>query len=181
MKEIALHILDISENGIAAGAGSIDITLSLEGDPEVLKLKVEDDGKGMNEEELKLVTDPFYTSRTTRRVGLGLPLLRQHAQMAGGEIEIRSETGKGTVVEASFMNDHPDRQPLGDLDGCWVLQVTSNPGIEWGLKLISPEGKFEISTAEIRSAMEIKTIAGSELSGQLKRMIRNNIDELGFV
>lgn len=181
MKEIALHILDISENGIAAGAGSIDITVSLGGDMEVLKIKVEDDGKGMNEEELKQVTDPFYTSRTTRRFGLGLPLLGQHAQMAGGKMEIRSETGKGTVVEASFLNDHHDRQTLGDLEGCWILQVTSNPGIEWGLNLKSPEGEFEITTAEIRSAMEIETIAGSELSGQLRRMIRNNIDELGLV
>ena len=181
MKEIALHILDISENGITAGAGSIDITVSLEGDPELLKIKVEDNGNGMGEEALRQVKDPFYTSRTTRKVGMGLPLLTQHAQMAGGEVEIHSEPGRGTVVEASFLNDHPDRQPLGDLEGCWILQVTSNPGIEWGLKLISPKGKFEISTAEIRSAMEIETITGSELSGQLRRMIRNNIDELGLV
>ena len=181
MKEIALHILDISENGIAAGASSIDITVSRGGDTELLKMKVEDNGKGMNEVELKQVTDPFYTSRTTRRVGLGIPLLMQHSHMAGGKMEIHSLPGKGTMVEASFLKDHPDRQPLGDLEGCWTLLVTSNPGIEWGLKLKSPEDMFEITTAEIRSAMEIETITGSDLSGELRRMIRNNIDELGLV
>lgn len=181
MKEIALHILDISENGITAGASSIYISVSLEGEGEVMKIKVEDNGKGISEEALRKVKDPFYTSRTSRKVGLGLPLLTQHAQMAGGELEILSEPGKGTVVEASFLNHHPDRQPLGDLEGCWILQVTSNPDIEWGLKLESPAGEFDITTAEIRSAMEIETISGSELGAQLRRMLRNNIDELGLV
>jgi len=88
MKELALHIMDIAENGIAAGAGTICISLVKEGEPEVLKISVEDNGKGMAEDELNQVSNPFYTSRTTRRVGLGIPLLRQHAEMAGGEFDI---------------------------------------------------------------------------------------------
>ncbi len=178
MKEIALHILDIAENGIAAGADSIQISLTVKGDPGVMKIRVSDNGKGMNEDELKLVMDPFYTSRTTRKVGMGIPLLRQHAEMAGGELEIHSKRGEGTALEATFLDNHTDRQPLGDLEGCWVLLLTSNPGIEWGLYLESPSGRFEISSSEIKSVMEIKIISGSELLEQLKRMIRNNIDEL---
>ena len=181
MKEIALHIMDIAENGIAAGADTISISLLKEGKPEVFKITVDDNGKGMAEDELRQVSDPFYTSRTTRRVGLGIPLLRQHAEMAGGEFEIRSKQGEGTRVEASFLNDHPDKQPLGDLEGCWILLATANPGFEWELHLKSQEGSFEITTSEIRSVMELELISGNELTGQLKRMIRNNIDELSLV
>lgn len=178
MKEIALHILDIAENSIAAGADLIQISLTLKGDPGVMEIRVDDNGKGMNKEELQLVLDPFYTSRTTRGVGLGIPLLRQHAEMAGGELEIYSKSGEGTSVKATFLVDHPDRQPLGDLEGCWVLLVTSNSGVVWELKLEAPAGSFEISSTEIKSAMEIKIISGSELLEELRRMIRNNIDEL---
>ena len=180
MKEIALHIMDIAENGIAAGADIIRISLVRGREPEVLKITVEDNGKGMAKDELRQVSDPFYTSRNTRRVGLGIPLLRQHAEMAGGEFDIRSKQGEGTRVKASFLYDHPDRQPLGDLEGCWILLATANPGLEWELKLESQEGRFEITTSEIKSVMELELISGSELCGQLKRMIRNNIDELSL-
>lgn len=181
MKELALHIMDIAENGIRAGAGSITISLKEEGVPAFLKMQIQDDGKGMSREELSMVEDPFFTSRTTRRVGLGIPLLRQHAEMAGGEIEIWSEPGVGTTISATFRKDHPDRQPLGDVEGCWILLVSANPDIEWVLKMESGAGEFSISTSEIREAMEIDMISGSELLEQLKRMIRNNIDELGLV
>jgi len=81
---------------------------------------------------------------------------------------------------ASFREDHPDRQPLGDLEGCWILLASANPDIEWVLNIKSGAGDFSISTSEIRQAMEIEVISGGELLGQLKRMIRNNIDELGL-
>ena len=181
MKELALHIMDIAENGIKAGAGTITMAVLQEGTPAVLKLRVKDDGKGMEKEELLRVEDPFYTSRTTRRVGMGIPLLRQQAELAGGGFKISSSPGIGTEVEASFLKDHPDRQPLGDLEWCWMLLACVNPGIEWVLHLVSGNGEFSISTSEIKSAMEIKLIAGNELLSQLKRMIRNNIGELGLV
>jgi len=180
MKEIALHIMDIAENGIRAGAATIRISIVEEGVPAFLKIRIGDDGKGMNKEELSLVEDPFFTSRTTRKVGLGIPLLRQQAEMAGGGIKIQSKSGVGTTIVASFREDHPDRQPLGDLEGCWILLASANPDIEWVLNIKSGAGDFSISTSEIRQAMEIEVISGGELLGQLKRMIRNNIDELGL-
>jgi hypothetical protein len=181
MKEIALHIMDIAENGIAAGAGSIHISVTIEGNPEVLKVEVEDNGKGMDEGELNQVGDPFYTSRTTRRVGMGIPLYRHQAEMAGGEVKIFSKPGAGTKVDASFLLSHPDRQPLGDLEGCWMLLVTSNPAIDWGLRLKTAKGRFEIDTSEIRSVMEIGAISGSELTDQIKELIRNNMEALGVM
>lgn len=176
MKELALHILDIAENSIRAGADKIRIFVTTVND--ILRIGICDNGRGMTEDELKQLGDPFFTSRTRRRVGMGIPLLRQHAEMAGGGIDIHSEAGQGTSLEAFFMEGHPDRQPLGDLEGCWMMLVASNPGIEWELSLDSKEGCFEISSSEIRSALEVETIRGGELLGYLKRMIRNNIDEL---
>lgn len=180
MKEIALHILDIAENGIRAGAANIAISIMEEGAPAFLKILIEDDGKGMSKEELSKVEDPFFTSRTTRRVGLGIPLLRQHAELAGGGIKIQSEPEVGTTIVASFRKDHPDRQPLGDVEGCWILLAASNPGIEWELKIRTGLGDFSISTSEIKASMEIEEISGNELLTQLKRIVRNNMDELGL-
>lgn len=178
MKEIALHILDIAENSIAAGADRVSVSVWEDEPSGMLLIRIEDNGKGMSKEELSRVSDPFYTSRSTRRVGLGIPLIRQHAEMCGGELKIESEKGKGSIVEASFQLSHPDRQPLGDLEGCWLLLVTSNPGIEWELNCSTGKGEFSISTSEIRHSLEVDIIRGTELISSLKRMIRNNMEEL---
>lgn len=146
----------------------------------IMAIRIEDDGKGMSKDEIIRCSDPFFTSRTTRRVGMGIPLLRQHAEMCGGELRIQSEQGLGTVVEATFQLNHPDRQPLGDLESSWLLLLTSNPGIEWELICNTEKGDFSISTSEIREALEVKHIRGNELTASLKRMIRNNLEELGF-
>lgn len=180
MKEVALHILDIAENSIQAGADRIRISLKKDEASGFLKVCMEDNGRGMNQEEKDQSSDPFYTSRTTRKVGLGIPLIRQHTEMSGGDLEIHSEHGKGTRVEANFGWSHPDRQPLGDLEGCWILLAVSNPDIEWELHCASDEGEFAISTKEIRSALELKEIRGIGLTDPLKRMIRNNIEALGL-
>ena len=180
MKELALHILDIAENGIRAGADNIRIFVGFEKETGMMRIGIRDNGKGMDKEALRLASDPFFSSRTTRRIGMGFPLLRQHAEMALGGLEIHSKPGEGTSVEASFMADHPDRQPLGDLEGCWILLASANPGIEWGLYMKSDKAFYEITSAEIRSSLEIEEISGRELIKDLKRMIRNNIDELGL-
>ncbi|MDF1576371.1 MAG: ATP-binding protein [Bacteroidales bacterium] len=180
MKELALHILDIAENCIAAGAGRVIITVKEEEEGNFLCIRIEDNGKGMSEKETGSASDPFYTSRTTRRVGMGIPLFRQHAEMAGGGLKIHSEKGIGTTVEATFLIKHPDRQPLGDLEGSWLLLVVSNPAIEWELKCKTGNGNFAISTSQIRQELGLECIGGNELSTGLKRMIRNNLDELGL-
>lgn len=180
MKEIALHILDVAENCIAAKANRVLISVKQEGEPGVLWVEIEDNGRGMGAEQVNMITDPFHTTRTTRRVGLGIPLFKQHAELTGGELEVRSEQGKGTRVKACFMMDHPDRQPLGDLEGCWVLLAGSNSAIEWELKCETEKGDFSVSTSEIRSGLEVEEIRGGELTRLLKRMIRNNMEAIGM-
>jgi len=178
MKEIALHVLDIAENGVAAGASEIRITLEL--NQKMLLLELSDNGRGMDPEELGKVKDPFYTSRTTRKVGLGIPLLKQQAELAGGSIELASEKGRGTSIRASFQMDHPDRQPLGDVEGVWLMLQSSYPAVEWMLSLKTLEGEFSLSSGEIKAALEVEMIRGVALTQQLKRMIRYNMEVLGI-
>ncbi|MCA1746858.1 MAG: ATP-binding protein, partial [Bacteroidales bacterium] len=110
MKEIALHILDIAENSLNAGANKVEIRIELNRADKRLRIEISDNGKGMSREMLSRTADPFFTSRTTRKVGLGIPLLRQHAEMTGGSVELRSAENKGTTVQAAFDTSHPDIQ-----------------------------------------------------------------------
>ena len=137
MKELSLHILDIAQNSIAAGAKHVDLTVE-EGEG-LLRITVADDGRGMSPEFLASVTDPFTTTRTTRKVGLGLPLLRLAAEQTGGELRVESQLGVGTTVTATFHADHIDCPPLGDtastvsllaqgLPGTWSSPIPGGPG-----------------------------------------------------
>ena len=117
MQELSLNILDIAENSTRAGATLVEIAVTEDPDRDTLTIAVRDNGCGMDEKLLKSVRDPFTTTRTTRRVGLGVPLLEEAAQATGGHLSIRSAPGKGTELEAVFGYSHIDRMPLGDLAG----------------------------------------------------------------
>ena len=115
MKDLSLHILDIVENSITASATRISIDIAEDTRDDLLSLTIRDNGKGMDAEARKHALDPFYTTRTTRNVGLGLALLAQAAEQARGGLRLDSEPGRGTTVQATFQLSHPDRQPLGDI------------------------------------------------------------------
>jgi signal transduction histidine kinase len=115
MEDLSLHILDIVENAISADAGEIRIVIDEDTAEDRLSLEVADDGRGMDAEMREKALDPFFTSRTTRRVGLGLPMLAQSARESGGVLELDSAPGRGTTVRAVFQLNHPDRKPLGDI------------------------------------------------------------------
>lgn len=143
MKEISLHILDIAENSIAAGAKNICISVVEDLMNDQLIVKVEDDGSGMDEATVKKVVDPFVTSRTTRKVGLGIPLLKEAAELCNGTLNIQSTPGKGTLVEVFFQFSHIDRMPLGDLAGTYLTLLIANPEVEWDFQHLSIIGKIE--------------------------------------
>jgi signal transduction histidine kinase len=115
MQDLALHILDIVENSLAASARRVAILIVDDTRQDLLSIEIKDDGKGMDAEAKRRALDPFFTTRTTRRVGLGLPLLAQAAREAEGSFEITSRRGKGTIVKASFRRSHPDCRPVGDI------------------------------------------------------------------
>jgi len=131
MEDLSLHILDIAENSISGSAKTIEIRIDEDRTKDLLTIEIKDDGKGMDEQTLQKALDPFFTTRTTRRVGLGLPLLAQSARESGGEIELNSEPGRGTIVKATFVHSHVDRRPMGDIDETIRTLVAGHPEIEF--------------------------------------------------
>ena len=131
MRELSLHLLDIAENSVAAGARTVTITVREDLVADRMFLAVQDDGRGMDAATVARVTDPFVTSRTTRKVGLGLPLLKETAEMCNGCLRITSTLGQGTLVEVEFQHSHIDRMPLGDLAGTLLTLLVSSPDVHW--------------------------------------------------
>lgn len=151
MKELSLHILDIAQNSISAGCRRLALSLvDAEGE---LTLTIADDGRGMTPEFLSAVTDPFTTTRTTRRVGLGLPLLRLAAEQTGGSLQIQSEVGKGTTVRAVFRSDNIDCPPLGDMAGTVSLLSQGAPDIEIRYTHALNGASFTFDTREVRAVL----------------------------
>ncbi len=131
MRELALHLLDIAENSLAAGARAVTLAVEEDSRTDRLKLLVADDGQGMDEETARLVVDPFVTSRTTRKVGLGIPLLKAAAEACGGWLTISSVVGRGTRLECEFQHSHIDRMPLGDMAGTMLSLLVTAPQVHW--------------------------------------------------
>lgn len=153
MKELSLHILDIAQNSVTAGAQLIKISVLEDKENDILEFSVEDDGCGMSEETLKKVTDPFVTGRTTRKVGLGIPLLKAAAELAGGGIRLSSHIGKGTKITARFGYSSIDRQPLGDMAGTILGLVTSYEDVDFVYHHKVDTDEFMFDTREIRNIL----------------------------
>ena len=137
MQDLSLHVLDIIENSIRAEASRIEVTITEDRGADRLYLIIKDDGNGMDDEGKAHCLDPFYTSKNGRRIGLGLPLLAQSAQAAGGRIEIESGPSQGTAIRAEFGLTHPDRKPLGDMERTMELLRLSHPRIEFDYQYIT--------------------------------------------
>lgn len=155
MKELSLNILDITENSVKAGATLTEISLIESGD--VLTLTIKDDGCGMSEEILKTVENPFYTTRTTRKVGLGIPLLKMAAEMTGGNLKIVSSTAKdghGTTVTAVFYKNHLDFTPLGDIKETIVTLIQGHPDTDFLFVHQTDNGEVKLDTRELRIVLE---------------------------
>jgi signal transduction histidine kinase len=131
MEDLSLHILDIVENSIAAMAGRIEIRVEEDQARDLVTIEIKDDGNGMDEQTLKKALDPFFTTRTTRRVGLGLSLLAQAARDSEGAFDLSSKPGEGTTVNATFRLSHPDCKPMGDIGQTMQVLVTAHPEIEF--------------------------------------------------
>ena len=153
MKEISLHILDILQNSVTAGATLVELGISEDKEKDLFEFYIKDNGKGMDEEFLKNVTSPFTTKRTTRKVGLGIPLLKMAAESTGGGIDIKSELGVGTVIKASFSYNHIDRQPLGNITDTVFTVVTSYTETDFLFIHKVKEKEFVLDTREMRKIL----------------------------
>ena len=164
MMEISLHILDIMHNSIAAGAALVELTVIEDTKKDILSFTIKDNGKGMSKEMVEAVYSPFTTGRTTRKVGLGIPLLKQAAEAADGSIKITSELGVGTELFAQFTHSHIDRQPLGDMAGTMHQLITAFEDIDF-LYRHSINGKeFLVDTREIKNILGGVSLKENEVS-----------------
>ena len=147
MTELSLYVLDIVQNSVTAGASRIDVGLVEEDG--TLTFTVKDNGRGMSAELLSNVLDPFTTTRTTRRVGLGLPFLKQAAGQTGGFLELTSEEGRGTELKAVFQAEHIDMPPLGDIKGTVVTLIQGSPDI----RFVFDRGAYTLDTGDLREQL----------------------------
>ncbi|GET31111.1 ATP-binding protein [Prolixibacter sp. SD074] len=175
MKELSLHILDIVQNSIRAQSTRIEITIEDYAQKNEFRILICDNGKGMAPEEMDKALDPFYTSRTTRKVGLGLPLLKQNAKQTGGKLVLSSSVGNGCRVEAVLVNNHIDRQPLGDIAETLVQLFASNPTIRFKFNYLTDKGEFNIDTDEVKQILEDVPITNNKVREFLINHIRENL------
>lgn len=183
MREIALHLLDIAENSVAAESRNIHIDVVEDLQSDVLSVSVRDDGRGMDAETAKRVLDPFYTTRTTRKVGLGIPLLKLAAESTSGGLTLETETGKGTRVEARFCHSHIDRMPLGDIGTTFLTLLISYPRIHWvfNYQTTAKDGStksFEFDDEGIKSVLGDTSLTEPDVLKILRGMIEEGIADL---
>lgn len=154
MRELSLNVLDIAQNSIVAGATLIQLIVNENTTEDRLTLVIADNGRGMTEEQLQQVRDPFYTTRTTRKVGMGVPLFRMAAEMAGGGLNIHSAIGQGTTVTATFALTHIDRMPLGDMAGTVSTLIRLNPDLDFVYRHEVDGQFFELDTRDLREVLD---------------------------
>ncbi|MFA9391939.1 MAG: ATP-binding protein [Prolixibacteraceae bacterium] len=176
MNEIALHILDIVQNSIRAGAWKIEVLISENKGKDIFELVIKDDGKGMDQEQLNEVMDPFFTTRTTRKVGLGIALLKQGVEQTGGHMEIESQKGKGTFLRANYLHNHVDRPILGDIAGTMTILIGANPKIRFIYTHQTPLSTFEFDTKEVLEELDGVPINDADILKALKELIEENLD-----
>lgn len=178
MRELSLHILDVVENGITAGGDCIWIEVDEDHKKDQLKIVIRDNGHGMPLEKMKNINDPFITSRTTRRVGLGLSLLAAAAERCDGSVRVDSQPGKGTEVAATFRYRHIDRAPLGDIAATVTTLIIGNPGIDFVYSHRIDGKDFGLDTREIRSEMPDLSLSDPAVIHQLTETIRSALKAL---
>lgn len=178
MNDLSMHILDIVQNSISAGATLIVITVDEDIKNDILLIGIKDNGKGMTPLQVSKLSDPFFTSRTTRKVGMGIPLFKQSAQQSGGGIKIESEVGRGTYVEATFGYSNIDRPPLGDVANAVIILVSSNPDLDFEFIYRYNGEEYEFKTAEIKEILEGMPLNNPQVIKYLSEMLTENVNSL---
>ena len=153
MRELSLNVLDIAQNSVSADASLIEIEIIENSNTKDLLIGIYDNGKGMTKEQVENVRDPFFTTRTTRKVGMGIPLFRFAAEMTGGELDIESEVGVGTRVRARFKTDHLDFTPIGDMTSTMISLITMNLHIDFLYRRRFDDKEFTVDTRQLKEIL----------------------------
>lgn len=169
-----MNILDIAENSVRAGASLTEISVDIDDDKDLLTIRISDNGCGMDSLTARRVTDPFYTSRSTRKVGLGLPFFAMAARQTGGDLTIDSEVGSGTAVTATFGLNHIDRMPLGDMASTVSTLIQCNPEIDFVYTLTRDGDSFTADSREMKAILDGVPISNPEVSVFIREFIDEN-------
>lgn len=174
MRELSLNVLDIAQNSVAAGSSLVTVEAIENTAKHELTLCVADNGKGMTKEQLDAVRDPFFTTRTTRKVGLGIPLFKMAAEMTGGALTIESELGKGTTVTAVFKTNHVDFTPLGDMTSTIVALITMNTHIDFVYHFKKDKYEFSLDTRKLKEILGEVSLSEPSIAQWLTEYINEN-------
>lgn len=177
MKDLSLHVLDIVQNSLAANAKLIEIFIDENEKRDIIEITIKDDGKGMSKEFVESVTDPYTTTRTTRKVGLGIPLLKQNAERTGGYLTINSQLGQGTTLVAMFKPSNIDCPVLGDIAGVIALTVSGNPLVDFIYNHKINGNLFSFNTKEVKEILGEIPINDISVFKFLKELIQSNLEE----
>jgi hypothetical protein len=178
MLELALHVLDIAENSSRAEATLIEITIVEDLARDVFSMEIKDNGHGMDEHTMEKAMDPFYTTKKVRRIGLGLPMLKQATHNAEGRFSLQSEVGKGTAVRAEFKHSHIDRQPLGDIAGVVTMLILGNPDIDIVYTHHRNGNTYVLDTRELREGLGEVPLNNMDVLNLIRDNIREGLDEI---
>lgn len=179
MDELALHLLDLLENSLNAGASLISIEIDEQPGDDRLDITIEDNGKGMDAQTVARATDPFFTTRSTRRIGLGLSLMKASAESWGGGLELKSEPGRGTRLHIWFQLGNIDRQPLGDWPGTILGLIMSRPGVDFIYRHRVAGDEFELDTRELRDELGPEALQSPRVINLLKPQVVAALRALG--
>lgn len=174
MTEISLNVLDIAENSIRAGASLMEIGVRANTASDTLTIVISDNGCGMTPEQVSRVTDPFFTTRTTRKIGLGIPFFKMAAECTGGSFHIESQPGKGTCVKAVFILSHIDRMPLGDMSSTIHNLIVYHPDRDFCYTYINNDISFSLDTRELRNILGDITLNTPEVSSYIMDFLKEN-------
>ena len=178
MRELSLNVMDVAQNSVRAEASLVEITVKESDREDNLTISISDNGCGMTDEQVQQVIDPFFTTRTTRKVGLGVPLFKLSAEQTGGSFDIQSKVGEGTVTTASYVKSHVDMTPLGDINDTIKILIQCNPDIDFVFTHSTDRGSFTLDTRELREVLEgvsLDTPDVLEWIGQYLEENSNNI------
>ena len=178
MRELSLHLLDIAENGVSAGAQNITITIAEDLRTDRLQLAVEDDGRGMDAAMVEQVTNPFITTRTTRKVGLGIPLLKLAAEMCNGSLAVESTPDVGTTVNVAFQRSHIDRMPLGDVPNTMLSLLVGWPQVHWMLIYRVDAEEFVFDDAPVKEILGDLPLSDPEVIAFLRGALTEGISDV---
>lgn len=177
LQELSLNVLDIVSNSIRAGASLIEITVEADRKKDSLTIEINDNGCGMTKEQLAMVEDPFYTTRTSRKIGLGVPFFKMAAQVTGGSFNICSVPNSGTKVIATFVLSHIDRMPLGDINSTIHSLITANTHIDFVYTYRFDNKQFVLDTRQFREILGNIPLDNPEVSAYIKEYLEENKNE----